>query len=134
MFDTFVETKKETVYVPYEKTVHEHRAPTDDSIKLYKEIKEKAYNSILASISINDNTLNMKGIVYRDFCEFSIKCSYSAKLNGWDFEGTVSVKEWNINEKQDLIIKILDDLSKSMAVELLKGIPIDSIHILQDFK
>lgn len=134
MFNTFIETKKETVYVPYEKTVHEHRAPTDDSIKLYKEIKEKAYDSILDSISINDNTLNMKGIVYRDLYEFSIKCSYSANLNGRAFEGTVAVKDWNIHNKYDLIVSILDQLSKSLAVELLKGIPRDSIQTIHNFK
>jgi len=33
--------------VPYEKTVIEKRAPTDDSIRLYEEIKTKAYKSII---------------------------------------------------------------------------------------
>lgn len=39
MFDTTVFQTKGTQYVPYEKTVIEKKAPTDESIKLLNEFK-----------------------------------------------------------------------------------------------
>jgi len=41
MFNTYYSTDRE--YIPYEKTVNinEHRAPTDKSIKLFKEFEKR---------------------------------------------------------------------------------------------
>ena len=41
MFDNYIVRKGSTTYVPYEKVVTEKKAPTDESIKLLKEMEEK---------------------------------------------------------------------------------------------
>ncbi len=56
MFDTNNYSSKE--YVPYTKTVHEHRAPTDESIKIFDEMRRKAEEHIVAKVIIKDNTVN----------------------------------------------------------------------------
>lgn len=43
---------------------HEHRAPTDDSVKLLIEMQEKAEKSILEQIHTEDNSFNMVGIYF----------------------------------------------------------------------
>lgn len=43
---------------------HEHRAPTDDSVKLLIEMQEKAEKRILEQIHIEDNIFNMVGIFF----------------------------------------------------------------------
>ena len=53
----FVFPQTRTEHVPYEKSIVEHRAPTDDSIRIWEEMKEKAYKSILGSIELRDNAL-----------------------------------------------------------------------------
>ncbi len=45
-----------TEFIPYEKTIIEKRAPTDESIRLWNEIKEKAYATIRDTIRLK--TLN----------------------------------------------------------------------------
>lgn len=77
---TTTNTHTETV-VPYEKTVHEYRAPTDESIKLYKEMEEKIYSSIIEKTYI-DNI---------------IKASILKVELWWDFEPEKYVISLSIN-------------------------------------
>lgn len=46
--------------VPYCKSVdiHEHKAPTDESVKLLNEMHEKVMKNIMATYRVADNTLN----------------------------------------------------------------------------
>jgi hypothetical protein len=57
MFDTYVR-KSETSQV----TVHEHRAPTDDSIRLYHELCEKAKSDIHQRFATDANNA-VQGVV-----------------------------------------------------------------------
>ena len=54
-------------YVPYEKdvTIHEHRAPTDESVRLLNEFEEKARKNIIHKISVNENNLNAVSIIFK---------------------------------------------------------------------
>jgi hypothetical protein len=58
LFSTHTHTHKTTL-VPYEKsvTVHEHRAPTDASIRMLNEMQEKAKENILRSMIIDTNEM-----------------------------------------------------------------------------
>jgi hypothetical protein len=67
MFDTKEYHTHNTEYKPYEKLVVEKKAPTDDSIRLYGELLEKAYGSILSKFKCEGNTLNLKGIQVGQF-------------------------------------------------------------------
>lgn len=44
--------------------IHEHRAPTDDSIRMADEMREKCMKSILMSYKSNDNVFNYSVVVY----------------------------------------------------------------------
>jgi hypothetical protein len=58
MFDTLVVStpRAETQFVTRE--VHEHRAPTDASVALLKEMEAAARDKITAGLVISDNTFN----------------------------------------------------------------------------
>lgn len=62
MFDTINRTQRE--YVPYTKevNVHEHRAPTDDSVRLMNEMTDKATKNIVDRLIIDSNELKAVGI------------------------------------------------------------------------
>lgn len=47
-------------------TVHEHRAPTDESVRLLKEFEETARAKIEASFRLKDCPLDVAVTVYRD--------------------------------------------------------------------
>ena len=50
-----------TTAAPYPQTIHEHRAPTDDSVKLLREMEEAARKSVMDVYRFEDNALS--GIV-----------------------------------------------------------------------
>jgi hypothetical protein len=122
MFDRFSLGETRTEYVPYAKTVIEKRAPTDESIRIYEEIKEKAYSSILDSIVMNDNTLNVKAIVYTDLHTASKICQYAVMLNGREIKGKVKADEFKHTDKMALLRDIVDQASKQIAIEIGKSL------------
>ena len=108
---------------PYERTIHEHRAPTDDSIRLYEEMKEKAYKSILDTIKINDNILNLKAIIYKDPSHNHI-CSYSLTLNGEEFSGKFTISDFELQiaeDKGEVLRRVVENISKVLAVRIVKA-------------
>ena len=120
MFDTY--TKSPSEYIPYEKTIIHKRAPTDESIELYEEMKEKAYNSILDSIKVDGNILNFSAIVYKDPNSFHTICKYKVVLNGYNIIGEIKVDEteFRLLRKEEIQKKIFEDVSKYITFELLK--------------
>jgi len=46
-------------------TVHEYKAPTDESIKLYKELREKAVKDVIATVHLENTVLNGVGVYYQ---------------------------------------------------------------------
>lgn len=124
MFDRYVIEQRHTEYVPYEKTVIEKRAPTDESIRLYEEMKEKAYSSILGSIELRDNVLNANCIMYEEVFSRDKVCKYRLTLNGREITGEIRTSTLDFSDRQSLMQKIVDDASRHIAIEILKGLKI----------
>lgn len=96
MFDNIHEHyRSRTEYVPYEKnvTVHEHRAPTDESLKLVEEIREKVQKEIIEAIPIQSSTLN-GCVLYKwsspDFYGLEILAVF--KLNDKEYEVRLKIE------------------------------------------
>jgi hypothetical protein len=104
--------------VPYTKTVIEQKAPTDESIKLYDELKEKIYNSIVDSIEINDNILNLSAVIFEDYLIGKYICNYKVLLNGKEFTGRIKVnKTFN---KIDIYKEIVKQVSNKLAIDIFE--------------
>jgi len=78
----------ETRTVPYEKTVHEHKAPTDESVKLLNEMQKAALDNIVKTFNVNDNTVNAC-VIYL--------------INKADFDGFKFVAKFTFNGKEHKI-------------------------------
>lgn len=117
MFDTY--HSKE--YVPYEKNivVTEKKAPTDESIRLYEEIKEKAYKSILDSFTINENNISFSVIAYRDKLCMEDVIQYKFILNGKEFVGKDKVGVYGLLSKEDVFRNIYASISQEIAEMLM---------------
>lgn len=115
MFDKIILRPTQTEYVPYEKTVIEKRAPTDDSIRIYEEIKEKAYNSILDSIKINTNEFNLKAIVYEDLLSYQTVCKYEFSINGRIITDKIILEKYNSKDESQLLKIISNECSKKLS-------------------
>jgi hypothetical protein len=87
MFNTTIVAPTRKEYVPYEKEVHVHRAPTDESVSLLNEMQEKTVNNIVKQINVTDNTLNaVVTYFYDDICMFEYKYIIKFTFNGKEFD------------------------------------------------
>lgn len=113
-------------YVPYTTTIVENRAPTDESIRLYEEIKEKAYKSILDAIRVESNTLNLSAILYEDISTHNHTCQYKVKLNNEQLEGRLIISWLSLTTlptREDIIRCIFTELSKDISLKLMQLMP-----------
>ena len=125
MFDKIIVNRQSDRLVPYEKTVHEHRAPTDDSIKLYGEMLEKAYESILESFSIEANELNgVEAIITHD-CQFGKCCMIHFKLNGKSFTKRLEIASYE-DDYNKVLNKMVEDLATYISVEIIRPLIISN--------
>lgn len=84
--------------------VHEHRAPTDESVRLLNEMQEKAINNIIAKINIEQNFLKAEGIVIRqELVSFCPVCYIKFILNGKEHRVSLELK-LNANDSFDIMI------------------------------
>lgn len=125
MFDKYLISKHEKEYIPYVKT--EQRAPTDDSIRLFNEFRDKAYNSIIDTIQINNNMMSGTVLIYKDPCEMSKRVRYKIILNGEEIKGDFAIEEGLLDYKREVIFKMCQRLSDEITKELLKSLNMGEI-------
>ena len=116
-------------YIPYEKSVIEYRAPTDESIRLWEEMKEKAYKSILDSIELKDNIFNFSAILYKSLHSYQIICKYRFTLNKYTIENEFPFEYIDLKDKSDLYKKLIETASQYIAIEITKSIKKDLFNI-----
>lgn len=97
MFDTCV-TRRETQYVDRNITQHEHRAPTDESIKLLREMEEKARDNLLLAIRVPDGPIPMAVHVYRDFLGQGCHVRMKMRINGKDTFSDFTLEDFDMSQ------------------------------------
>jgi len=117
IFSTTHIHKGETVAYEKSVTVHEHKAPTDESVKLLNEMQEKAQRNILKTIKIEENYLKAVVVIFKNnFIEDRI--DYGAKfiLNGEEHivEGYIDKFEW-----MDVIDKNRDGFGNTVIMNVI---------------
>lgn len=119
-----------TVYVPFEKTVREYKAPTDESIRLLNEMQEKAQQNIINTVLIDENNIKGISIYFQDeIITNKIKYFLRFILNGKEYSvnGQISRDEWNAMNRSvyialdsNFMIKELHKkFSEAIAAELM---------------
>lgn len=122
MLDTYIQGITTTQYVPYVKTVKEIRAPTDESIRIYEEVKEKAYKSILDSFYLDSNVFKAFVMVHKDIYSDETVCRYKFTLNNKEYQNEFRSRDFDIKDKSDIIRKVIKGISDEIVIELTKKI------------
>lgn len=114
--------------------IEEKRAPTDDSIKLYEEIREKVQKELISRIQVNDNSFNITFDFYQSFGgNFEIVCKYS--INGSNYETIIRNNIINLNIKyngnkmemfacffeENVWSQIYNDIKKILTMQFVKS-------------
>ncbi len=115
MFDTY-NTSPSTVNVHK----HEHRAPTDESIKIYKELEKKALKNLISTTQLEDNTFNATWHVFRDHMNYENKAICRYKLNGVEYQFEVGVDRIHTGDKlaKEMLKKIREKVADHLFISL----------------
>ena len=119
MFDTYV-SRNVTERVTESVTVHEHRAPTDESVKLLNELTEKALKNITHRFSTSNNTLQTSWAVYVDQPQHKRVALCKFVLNGKEHTLQVDIPEWEVQSKEELLGRLYSEVTERLAKEMLK--------------
>ena len=129
MFNTYLYPQRtQTQYVT--KEVHEYRAPTDESVKLLREMEQKAKNEVINSIQLESNYLKANVYLYADPMSFGNMFRVVFDINGHSYVSDIDIPTDAptevIVEKlhrgiSDVIAqKILEDVSLTVS-KLMRG-------------
>ena len=109
----------------YNTTVHEHKAPTDDSIRLAVEMREKALESVIDSIKVQSNSFSGQVAQMIDPATFEKCIVVIFALNGKRFKIKVSydfMLTLSTNDMRKRYELVAEEMSKAIALELIKDI------------
>lgn len=126
--------KSSTEYVPYEKkvTVHEHKAPTDQSIELLNEMTEKAKQNIVDSIHIKNNIIDCALIYFQDdITTDSLRYVVRFKLNGKEYKLDGRIERFELMEQgrafhyrhEGVMMLVYKKYAEVIASELIRLTP-----------
>ena len=133
LFSTHTHTHKTTL-VPYEKsvTVHEHRAPTDASLRMLNEMQEKVKQNIIDSMIIQTNEMNAVAVFHTlSMIDNAVLWDAAFVLNGNTIRinGKIDYNEWVISTigSKELVVEriakcFLESVSKEMVMQILPSI------------
>lgn len=114
MFDTYTRT---TEFIT--KEVHEHRAPTDESIKILREMELAAQQKVLEAIRLENCEID--GVLHcmKHTLSFDYMFKFIFSVNGKKMCTDYSVSEWDIQKNdfqwvQGLITKVAETIAEEI--------------------
>ena len=117
MFDTTIVHRTE--HIPTTVHHHEHRAPTDASVKLLNEFEQAAEKKLIDATRLENNFVKATYHEFRDHLNASIVMVIRITINGNVVEWREAVSQFLTKEEREKVV--FDTLSKMLAVEILKG-------------
>jgi hypothetical protein len=115
MFNKTIINQRGTKLVPFTKEVNEHRAPTDESVKLLMEMEDAALSKVFKCFEIENTELH--GIVWQvNKSRFSRELVIGYKLNNKIENITipVDIKIFNLNPEK-AIHRMIEIVKKGIA-------------------
>lgn len=113
-----------TVGVPYVKEVHEHRAPTDESVKILREMEEAARDQIVGAYVCNSNNLT-GAVIYKQHALTDLRSEVFVRfqLNGKDYETKHDIMRGQLNkymDKEKALQMLFEAMSKEISKQLMQ--------------
>jgi hypothetical protein len=124
MLDTY-NIRHESVTREVTKNVHEHRAPTDESLKLLREMQDKARADVERHVRLGD--CDISAVIYRHYDQDKFKILY--KMNGKTHEVMYDFDAWKHphDTLRELVIGIRDALATDISNQIV-GPALDRLY------
>ena len=97
--------------------VTENRAPTDDSVRLLREMEQKALDSVTDRIKIEDNVFG-EILVVRE--SFGLGYLVMFTLNGEKYKVRVDALKMAVISREELVRAFYETLAREIAIEITK--------------
>lgn len=117
MFDTYY-AKTGSGHTSVSTTVTEKRAPTDESVRLLKEMERAAHDKVLKAIHVAD--MGFECVIHHMEMHLSGQAMLAAvfKLNGKKMEATYTFTHYRNPSMEDVINGLRDEVAKVIANEI----------------
>lgn len=101
-------------------TVHEHRAPTDQSMALLRELERKAEETLLHAIRLDrGNELRFRAIIRQGLFHEELRVQFNLNDESIDFTITLPLRRSVARTNKDYIVAIRDGVAKEIANRIL---------------
>ena len=112
-------------------SVTEKKAPTDESVKLLREMQLKAENELLRAVHLDSNEFKGMVHVYRDVVNAGKRVIILFELNGKQVRHESLIREWT--KREDIGTILRKELSETIAREvILASFSNETFNILFD--
>lgn len=101
-------------------TVTEHRAPTDESVKLLKEMQEKASAALIGAVHVNDTALDAVLQLEEDLASDAVLFRVVFSLNGTKMTVSGSMRSIDVTSAEVALDKIKSAIVGKLATEILR--------------
>lgn len=121
-------------YSPRKIDVHEHRAPTDESIKIFNDLKEKASASVLDSFIVKNNRFDTELAVFLYAEDYSKIVSYKMMINGKSLTGKFKIPSQDIHNREKILELVVTNFTTIFLNEIFSSNSNAFYELLKDAK
>lgn len=107
-------------FVTVNKTVKEYRAPTDESVKLLREMENKAKEQVIKAVAVVDNKFNCTIQVWQDSISDSIDVLVVFDLNNERLTAKHRIFMYQPKSVHEIVQELLKAISDEIARHLIK--------------
>jgi hypothetical protein len=116
----FYQDNSTSIRFPETINVHEHKAPTDESIRIMEEMHEKALQNIVAKVSVNDNLVSGECFaIEQPWAMDDIRFVFKFKINGQDFVVDKQMNKMQVGWDQQRNVAALSEELKSAGLAVM---------------
>ena len=121
-------------YSPRNIDIHEHRAPTDESIKIFNELKEKALASVLDSFIVKNNRFGTELAVFISVEDYSKIISYKMMINGKPLAGKFKISSQDVHDREKILELVVTNFTTIFLDEIFSSNSNAFYELLKDAK
>jgi len=117
MFDTTILKSPDTIRV--NTTITEKRAPTDESVRLLREMEDKAKQEVIKAVEVKDNNFSAVLHHMHDYLSCCTKLRLIYSINGKKLTTDYSISDFK-NNPDEWIPELVDTVAKDIASHILR--------------
>jgi len=102
-------------HITVTETRHEHRAPTDESVRLLREMEQAAKEKLISVTRLEGNTLNATWHMFNDWHADGLKAFCRFELNGAEHRMEVQIPRELRYKPDEIGARIWEEITKELA-------------------